>query len=88
MSQDPFLQPGTSDNDRNFHSRNARGRGRGRRKLSPPTATMVYCPPCMKHFEAPARTDYWNARVELCSEHSKLNNEKGAIWEDLQAATN
>lgn len=64
---------GVKDSD--FHMRNAHG-AKGRVKvLPPPSTTMVYCPPCGKHWEAPARTDYWNARVELCPEHSALNDE-------------
>lgn len=69
MSQDPFLQPGTSDRDKNFNLRDARGWGRGRRQITPPTTVMVYCPSCMNHFEAPATEDWWKARVELCAKH-------------------
>lgn len=38
---------------------------------NPPRTTMVYCPPCMKHWAAPANKDYWKSRVELCPEHQE-----------------
>lgn len=34
-----------------------------------PRTTMVYCPPCMRHWEAPANEKWWQARTELCPEH-------------------
>ncbi len=37
--------------------------------VEPPRTTAVYCPEGMHHWQAPARDDYWNARVETCEEH-------------------
>lgn len=53
-------------------------------KLNPetPKTTMVYCPPCMKHWEAPAREDYWNARTEPCPRHQRMRDE-GITEEDI-----
>lgn len=48
-----------------------------------PKTTMVYCPPCMKHWEAPARADYWNARVELCPMHE---NQKRTLFNSVEFA--
>lgn len=63
--------PGVDDDDPYF---NGEGSIQSKReRVKPPLTTMVYCPPCMKHWKAPARADYWNARVELCPEHQ---NEK------------
>lgn len=64
---------GVKDSD--FHMPNAHGAKGHVRILPSPKTSMVYCPPCGKHWEAPARTDYWNARVGLCPEHSALNDE-------------
>jgi hypothetical protein len=67
---DPHYPAGVSDSDPHFDLPNADGSRIGRRKPpAPPRTTMVYCSPCMKHWEAPAREDYWNARVELCPRH-------------------
>ena len=41
-----------------------------------PKTTMVYCPPCMRHWEAPANEDWWNARVELCPKHQAMEREE------------
>lgn len=53
-----------------FHMPNAHGAGGHVTILPPPSTVMAYCPPCMKHFEAPATEDWCRARVELCPEHS------------------
>jgi hypothetical protein len=60
---------GVTDNDEHFDLPSGSGDIVGTRKVKVPLTTMVYCPPCRRHWEAPAREDYWNARVELCSKH-------------------
>lgn len=45
--------------------------GRKTLKVTAPTTTMVYCVECQRHWEAPAEEKWWNARVELCPEHSR-----------------
>jgi hypothetical protein len=60
---------GVTDNDEHFDLPSGSGDIVGTRKVKAPLTTMVYCPPCRRHFEAPAREDYWNARTELCPDH-------------------
>ena len=57
---------GVTDNDPHFDLPSGDANRVGKRTVTPPTTTMVYCSPCMTHWKAPAREDYWNARVELC----------------------
>jgi hypothetical protein len=62
---------GVSDNDPHFELPSGSAATAGRRTVVAPKTTMVYCPPCMRHWEAPARADWWNARTELCPVHEK-----------------
>lgn len=71
---DPHYPAGVFDDDPYFDLPNADGSKIGKcQPHKPPTTTMVYCPPCMRHWEAPAREDYWNARVELCPMHQSVS---------------
>jgi hypothetical protein len=76
---------GVTDNDSHFDLPNADGGTIGRTSVVPPKTTMVYCSLCMKHWEAPAREDYWNARTELCPRHQKMAD--GGVTEEDIAET-
>ena len=52
-------------------------------QIEKPKTTMVYCPPCMRHYKAPAREDYWNARTELCPRHQIMADE-GITEEEVE----
>jgi hypothetical protein len=74
---------GVTDNDPHFDLPNANAARAGRGTIVPPKTSMVYCPSCMRHWEAPAREDYWNARTELCPRHQKMAD-LGVPEEDME----
>jgi hypothetical protein len=68
---------GVTENDEHFDLPSGSGGIVGTRKVKAPRTTMVYCPPCMRQWEAPGRAEYWKAWVVRCGEGGGVMEGRG-----------